>query len=321
MKMSRDELPLRVGISMCLLGEKVRYDAGHKKDPFITGILGSYFEWIPVCPELDVGMGVPREPVRLTGPPDDPRMIGTKSGTDWTSKMREYAARKVRSLAKAGLSGYIFKSGSPSCGMERVRVYAKNGVPAKKGRGLFAEAVLRELAVLPVEEEGRLQDSGLRENFIERVFAYHRLRQLLQTPLTLRALVEFHSAHKYLLLAHSPLHYRQLGQVVARAKQLSRAVLEEEYTRRFMEALRVKSTVGKNVNVLHHILGFLKDQLTTNIRSDILGIIEDYRQGLIPLVVPVTLLEHHVRINDVAYIRNQVYLHPHPKELMLRNHV
>jgi len=319
--MTRDVLPFRVGISMCLLGEKVRYDAGHKKDLFVTEVLGKYFEWVPVCPELDVGMGIPREPVRLIGSPSNPRMVGTESGTDWTSRMRDYAGQKVRSLAKANLSGYIFKSGSPSCGMERVRVYAKNDVPAKNGTGLFAEAVMREFSVLPVEEEGRLQDPGLRENFIERVFAYHRLRQLLQSPLTVKHLVEFHSAHKYLLLAHSPLHYRQLGQIVARAKRYSRSVLEKEYTPLFMEALRVKATVKKNVNVLQHIFGFLKDRLASKSKSDVLAIIEDYRRGLIPLVVPLTLLEHHVRMNDVAYIRNQVYLHPHPKEMMLRNHV
>ena len=319
--MSRDDFPLRVGISMCLLGEKVRYDAGHKKDSFVTGILAKYFEWVPVCPELDVGMGVPREPVRLIGPPGNPRMVGTESGTDWTSRMRDYAAKKARGLAKSDLSGFIFKSGSPSCGMERVRVYAKSGIPAKNGTGLFAEAVLREYSVLPAEEEGRLQDPGLRENFIERVFAYHRLRRLLQNPLTTGRLVEFHSAHKYLLLAHSPLHYRQLGQVVARAKQYSRTALEKEYTDLFMDALRVKTTVRKHVNVLHHIFGFLKDHLTADSKSDILSVIEDYRAGLIPLIVPITLLEHHIRLNDVAYIRNQVYLHPHPKELMLRNHV
>ena len=318
--MTRAAIPLRVGISMCLLGEKVRFDAGHKKDRFITDVLGAYFEWVPVCPELDVGLGVPREPVRLVGSAESPRMIAIESGSDWTLRMQEYSQRKVRWLSKQNLSGFILKSASPSCGMERVKVYGTKGVPAKNGRGLFASSVMNSLTHLPVEEEGRLQDPGIRDNFIERVFAFHRLRHL-QSFFSRKELVAFHTAHKFLLLSHSPSHYRQLGKLVAHSKIYSRSTLCENYAALFMETLRIRTTVKKHVNVLQHIFGFLKNSLSGKSKSDILAVIEDYRRGIIPLIVPVTLLDHHVRTNDIPYIKDQIYLHPHPRELMLRNHV
>jgi len=314
-------LPVRVGISTCLLGEKVRFDAGHKKDRYLTDILGEYFEWIPVCPEVEVGMGVPREAVRLVGTVSQHRMIGTKSEEDWTERMRSYGTERVPALASHRLSGYILKSDSPSCGMERVRIYAASGIPSKTGRGLFASQLMEAYPLLPVEEEGRLNDAGLRENFIVRVFAYHRFLELTGGKWTVGDLVAFHTAHKYLLLAHSPKHYDALGRLVAGAKKVPRSSLQENYGRLFMEALAVKSTTKKNVNVLHHILGFLKDKLSAREKEEILAVIDEYHRELVPLVVPLTLLRHFVKVHEIEYINNQVYLHPHPKELMLRNHV
>jgi len=321
MKDGMNPYPLRVGISSCLLGEKVRFDAGHKKDRYITDVLGEYFEWVPVCPELEVGMGVPRESVRLVGKKDSPQMVGIKSNTDWTEKMLRYSEERTKALAGLHLSGYIFKSDSPSCGMERVRVYPKNGIPIKSGRGLYADFFMKTFPLVPAEEEGRLNDAGLRENFIVRVFAYHRLQNLVLYDFSLGKLVEFHTIHKYLMLAHSPKHYDQLGRIVASAKKGSRSELIHEYSRLFMEGLQTKTTAKKNVNVLHHVFGFLKDHFTGEEKQSILSVIDDYHKELVPLIVPITLLKHYVTKYRIDYISKQIYLNPHPKELMLRNHV
>ncbi|MEW6743631.1 MAG: DUF523 and DUF1722 domain-containing protein [Planctomycetota bacterium] len=315
------EGPILVGISSCLLGAKVRYDGGHKRDNYITDILGQHFTFISVCPELEVGMGVPREPVRLVGRAEAPRMLGHKTGADWTDSMNRYAARRVRQSDLAPICGYILKKDSPSCGMERVKVYNEEGMPSKLGRGLFAQALMEHFPLLPIEEEGRLNDARLRENFIVRVFAFHRLRRLFSERFSLGRLVRFHTANKYLLLAHSPDHYKRLGQLVARAKREPPTVLRETYSRLFMEALAVRTTPRKNANVLLHILGFLKEHLGTLEKQDILAVIEDYRRGLLPLAVPLTLLKHYVNKHEVAFIQDQIYLNPHPKELMLRHHV
>ena len=314
-------LPIRLGISTCLLGEKVRFDAGHKKDRYLTDVLGAYFEWVPVCPELEVGMGVPREPVRLVGTVESPRMVGVKSEKDWTGEMVRYSQGRAASLEDLALSGYIVKSDSPSCGMERVKVFAKTGIPAKSGRGIYTTALMERYPLLPVEEEGRLNDPGLRENFIVRVFSYHRLLGLVSRRFSIGDLVRFHAAHKYLLLAHSPKHYDLLGRVVANAKKTPYAALKESYSRHFMEGLAVHATAKKNTNVLQHILGFLKDHLEGGEKQDVLDAIEDFRKELVPIVVPLTLLRHYVKKHKVSYIADQIYLQPHPKELMLRNHV
>jgi uncharacterized protein YbgA (DUF1722 family)/uncharacterized protein YbbK (DUF523 family) len=313
--------PIRVGISACLLGQKVRFDAGHKRDRYITDVLAPFFQFVPVCPELEIGMGVPREAVRLEGPSDDPRMVGTRSGEDWTRRMNDYSERRVRQDDLQKLRGYILKKDSPSCGMERVKVYSSSGIPTRSGRGLYAAYLMEQYPLLPVEEEGRLTDARIRENFIERVFAYHTLRRLFDSRFSRRAMVRFHTVNKYLLLSHSPAHYRRLGSLVAAIKDYSPAEFRDEYGKLYMDALAVKSTARKNVNVLQHILGFLKRDLPPDDKTYILGIIEDYRQGLIPLVVPMTLIKNFIRKFRVSYIADQTYLNPHPKELMLRNHV
>ncbi len=312
---------IRIGVSTCLLGEHVRYDGGHKHDRFLTDVFGPYVEWVSVCPELEAGMGVPREAVRLVGPSSAPNMVGVDSGEDWTERMLAYSDRRVAQLGKMNLSGYVLKSRSPSCGMERVKVYSRKGMAEKDGTGLFAAVLIKGHPLLPVEEEGRLNDPHLRDNFIVRVFAYHRLSTLMDGKFSLGKLVEFHTAEKYLLLAHSPKHYRELGPLVAGAKKMQVAELKERYTTLYMECLKVMSTVKKNVNVLQHIVGFLPEAVPAGERKEILRVVEDYRLGFVPLVVPVTLLRHYVRAHSIDYIRNQVYLDPHPKELMLRNHV
>jgi uncharacterized protein YbgA (DUF1722 family)/uncharacterized protein YbbK (DUF523 family) len=312
---------IRVGISACLLGQEVRFDGGHKRDRYLTDTLGRFFEWVPVCPEVEMGLGTPRETLRLVGEAEAPRLIFAKTGGDQTDGMQTWARPKLEVLARADLSGYILKSDSPSCGMERVRVYRSTGVPTRDGVGIFARALMQRFPLLPVEEEGRLHDLPLRENFVERVFCYRRWRDLADGGLTRGKLVAFHAAHKLLLLAHSPRHYQELGRLVAAAKQYAIKELEARYGELFMAGLKVKATAKKHTNVLQHILGYLKKALEARDKAELLSVIGDYHQGLVPLVVPVTLLKHHLARTAVPYIQDQVYLTPHPKELMLRNHV
>ena len=311
----------RIGISSCLLGIKVRHDGGHKHDVLITQTLGRHVEWVPVCPEFEVGMGVPREAVRLVGSPANPKMIADKSGKDWTLEMQSYANKRVRKLKDMDLSGYILKKNSPSCGKERVRIYGPKGVSYRQGRGLFAQALMTKLPLLPVEEEGRLYDPGLRENFIERVFGYHRWQTLVSDGRSIKRLVDFYSQEKLLLFAHSEAHMRRLGRIVAQAKKMSFGAAMEEYGRLFMEALGHRATTRKNTNVLQHMLGYFSKQLSSDERNALLGVIGDYKRSLVPLVVPLTLIRHYADKYDIAYLRGQSYLQPHPKELMLRNHV
>jgi uncharacterized protein YbgA (DUF1722 family) len=265
-------------------------------------------------------MGIPREPVHLEGDPDAPRMVGNKSEADWTDRMNRWSRRKLKELVPMGLSGYVLKRASPSCGMERVPVKGKGGMKRKVGVGLFAAELMRRLPLLPVEEEGRLNDPGLRENFIVRVFAYHRVQRLFDGRFKRGDVVTFHSRQKYLLMAHSPQHYKSLGQLVAQVKDYTPAEFRDLYVRGFMEALQRRSTVRKNVNVLQHLLGYLKKTIGEREKADIMRVIENYRQGLVPLVVPLTLLNHHLQVQEVDYLLEQAYLQPAPEELALRNH-
>jgi uncharacterized protein YbgA (DUF1722 family)/uncharacterized protein YbbK (DUF523 family) len=322
--------PIRIGISACLLGEEVRFDGGHKRDRFLTDVLGPHVTWVPVCPEVEMGLGTPRETLRLVrARPAEAaerlvrtRMLTTRTGIDHTAGMASWAKRRLDALAGEDLSGYVLKKDSPSCGMERVKVYdERGGAPARSGRGIFAEALLARLPLLPVEEEGRLGDARLRENFIERVFAFRRLKDLFAGRWTVGALVAFHTAHKMTLLAHSTTAYQALGRLVARAREVPRAALRRDYETGFMQALAALATTRRHTNVLMHMAGHLKTRIDAGSRQELADCILQYRAGLVPLVVPITLLRHHVRAQDVAYLRGQVYLDPHPRELMLRNHV
>jgi uncharacterized protein YbgA (DUF1722 family)/uncharacterized protein YbbK (DUF523 family) len=313
---------LRLGVSACLLGEKVRFDGQHKRSGFLVDVLGQFVEWVPVCPELEVGMGVPREPVRLVGSAASPRLVAERSGADHTEAMLRYAAARVRELEALDLAGYVTKKDSPSCGLERVRVHTgRGGPPRRDGTGLFARALVERLPLLPVEEEGRLEDPSLRESFIERIFAYARWQAAVAGGLRRGDLVAFHTAHKLALMAHSPAAYRRLGALVGEvAKRPLRATVED-YGLGFMEALRVPATRGRHANVLQHMAGYLRDLLPPGDRAELAEVIADYGRGLVPLVVPLTLLRHHVRREGIAYLAGQTYLDPDPKELMLRNRV
>ena len=314
--------PLRVGISSCLLGEEVRFNGGHKRDRFLTDLLGSYVEWFPVCPEVEIGMGVPRESIRLAERDGLVRLVAPKSGTDYTEQMSSWAEEKLAEIASWKLHGYVLKKGSPSCGAFRVRVYAENGMPSHGGRGLFAHRLMKRFPLLPVEEEGRLNDLPLRENFIERLFVHERWRRLLAEDPTPRGLVRFHTEHKLAVLAHSPAHYRRLGRLVADAGTRDWGELSDEYAALLAEALQQRASRGRHANALEHVIGFLKHHVDGTDRAELVELIGDYRVGTVPLIVPITLINHHLRRHKLPdWIYRQTYLRPYPKELMLRNHV
>jgi len=313
---------LRLGISRCLLGENVRYDGGHKRDRFLVDELGQYVEWVPVCPEVESGLPIPRESMRLVGDPDNPRLIAPKSGTDHTERMLSWANQRVQELESEGLHGFVFKKDSPSSGLYRVRVYDEHGMARRTGTGLFARQVACHFPNLPLEEEGRLHDARLRENFIDRIFAYYRWAEMLQTEPTPGGLVQFHTAHKLTLMAHSPQHYTELGRLVAHAGKREWDELTAEYAALLMEGLALLGTPGKHANVLQHLMGYLKNDLSSEDKQELLSLIEEYRQEMLPLIVPLTLLKHHLNRHPVPeWVHQQVYLNPYPKELMLRNHV
>jgi len=315
---------VRIGVSSCLLGEEVRHDGGHKRDPFLVQTLGPMIEWVPVCPEVEVGLGTPREAIRLVRDPkelDGVRLVTGKTGIDLTKRMRQYSRQRVRALAKENLSGYILKKDSPSCGMERVKVWPAKGASERNGRGLFAAELCRQFPNMPIEEEGRLHDPRLRENFIDRVFIYRRLRRLFSGRWSVGDVVAFHTAHKLVLMAHSTQGYRELGRLVAEAKSVPRAELARRYEDELMTALSKPATRARHTNTLQHAVGHFKRALDPESRKELGLVIEDYRLGLIPLIVPLTLIRHHARHLKVDYLLGQRYLNPELKELMLRNHV
>ncbi|MBR9979412.1 MAG: DUF523 and DUF1722 domain-containing protein [Desulfatitalea sp.] len=312
---------IKIGISSCLLGNPVRYDGGHKLDRFIKDTLGQYMQFVPVCPEVECGLPVPRESMRLVGDAAAPRLLTSRSGLDHTERMQNWVQGRLAQLAEEGLCGFIFKKDSPSSGMWRVKVYNADGMPAKSGSGLFARAFHERFPRIPVEEEGRLHDPKLRENFIENIFALRRWRASLAEGRQLGRLVAFHTREKLLMMAHSPNHYRDLGKLVAGGKGRPLDALYDDYERLFVEALALKTTPAKNVNVLQHLLGYFKKDLDAAEKQEMLEIIGQYRQGHLPMIVPITLINHYVRKYDQAYLAGQTYLNPHPVALQLRNHV
>ena len=315
--------PLRLGVSSCLLGQEVRYDGGHKRNRFLTDVLGNYVTWVPVCPEIEIGMGTPRPTIRLERAEGGAvRLVMPKSGDDLTDTMTEYSIDRIARLRKHDLVGYVLKKDSPSCGMERVKIWDSNGVPARNGVGTFAAELLKLEPDLPVEEEGRLNDATLRENFIMRIFAYQRWRDLEKAGPTRRSLMEFHAAHKYVLMSRNQAGMRRLGRLLGEAERnTSVHVVADEYRTGFTQVMRRAPGRKGHTNVLRHMAGYASDGLDPGDRSELSEAIVQYHVGLLPLIVPVTLIRHHVRKLEVKALQNQVYLWPHPHELMLLNHV
>lgn len=322
MKWHDTAMPIRVGISACLLGGEVRFDGGHKRDRYLTDVLGENVTWLPVCPEIEVGMGIPRPVIQLRQGEIGERLVERESGEDWTDRMQKYADARTSELSRVGLDGFVLKKDSPSCGMARVRVYARPGaMPSKEGVGHFAQALNRGMADLPIEEEGRLRDAALRERFIEAVFSHNRWRVLVSRGLTRGRLVAFHEAHKMLILAHDQHIYREMGRLVASFGRVPDEEVYPAYQALFVAAFRKPTTISRHVNVLEHLFGHVKQKISSAEKREISAAIEDYREARSPLVVAISLLRFLVAAHDVEYVRGQLYLEPHPRELMLRNHV
>ena len=315
------EEKIKLGISACLLGERVRYDGGHKLDRFLTETLGRFVEYVPVCPEVECGLPVPRESMRLVGDPRNPRLVTARTNEDFTERMQSWGSGKLAELEAENLSGFIFKSKSPSSGMERIKVYNEKGAPSPRGVGIWARMFMERFPLLPVEEEGRLHDPELRENFIERIFVLKRWREIIRAGKTLGGLVTFHTRHKLLIMSHSVELYRRLYKLVAEGKKYDPESLFTEYFDLLSKALVLKTTVKKNVNVLQHLQGYFKKHLSANEKQELLEIIGSYAAGRLPLIVPVTLINHFVRRYGQPYLREQYYLNSHPLELKLRTHV
>jgi len=314
------EAKIRIGVSACLLGQPVRFDGSHKHDRYLTDTLGEYLDFVPVCPEVESGFSIPRETLRLVGDPEAPRLVTSRTNVDHTDRMIGWAEKRVRELETESLCGFIFKSDSPSSGLMRVKVYNPKGMAEKKGVGLFARAFTRHFPLLPVEEEGRLNDPVLRETFIEQIFTLKRWRETLSLGQNLKNLIDFHARHKLLMLSHSPANARRMGKLVADGKQMPIQAVYAQYESLLVETLRMKSTIKKNLNVLEHILGYFKNQLSSDEKQEMLEIFVRYRNASVPLIVPVTLLNHYVRKTGEPYLKQQVYLNPHPIALKLRNH-
>jgi uncharacterized protein YbbK (DUF523 family)/uncharacterized protein YbgA (DUF1722 family) len=327
----------RLGVSACLLGRKVRWDGQHRRDPFLVDVLGPFVEWVPVCPEQELGLGVPREPIRLVGSPAAPRLLAERSGKDHTEAMRRLAEGRVRELAALDLSGYVTKQDSPSCGLLGVRVHgARGGPPRRAGVGAFAAVLLARLPMLPVEEEGRLQDPAIREGFVERIFAYARWKAAVGKGMRRGDLLAFHAAHELALRAHSPAAWRTLTAAVDGLARGPTARAVEAYGRGFMEALRIPATRGRHASVLERMLRSVRDVLPAPDRIELAGVVADYARGRAPLVVALTLFRHHARRHAagprtssaprsgagegvLAWLAGQTYLDPDPRELLLRN--
>ena len=311
---------IRIGVSLCLLGEPVRYDGQHKRDPFIIDTLGRYFEYVGVCPEVECGLGIPRESMRLVGDPRHPRLVTTRTGIDHTDRMEHWSARRVRELEREDLGGFIFKSRSPSSGMENVKVYNDTGQVGGKAPGLFARQFMEHFPTLPCEDEGRLNDPDLRENFVERVFTLWRFRQAVRASPTLRTLMAFHTQNKFLIQSHHEALMREMGRDLAGLTARTAAAYIPQYEAKLMRALKTLATVRKHTNILQHMAGFLRKTVDEADRKELAGIIEDYHRELVPLIVPVTMMRHYVVKHGIGYLADQYYLNPHPIELKLRNH-
>jgi uncharacterized protein YbgA (DUF1722 family)/uncharacterized protein YbbK (DUF523 family) len=311
-----------LGISSCLLGEQVRWDGGHKLDQWLADQLGRFVRYYPVCPEVGCGFGVPREPLCLVGDPQAPRFVTSRTKQDHTKRMLHWARRRVRELEGEDLCGFIFKGRSPSCGIERVRVYGvKNkGAALPTGQGVFARVFVEHYPPVPVEDDGRLHNPQLRANFFERVFVMKQWRDSLRQHRRSRGdLVRFHTEHKLLILSHSPRHHRIMGDLVARAKAMPTATLYDEYQQLLMVALRLKATPSKHSNVLQHIMGYFKKQLSRDERQELQEVIDCYRRDQVPLIVPISRINHYIRLFDIAYLRQQRYLHPQTLQLQMRD--
>lgn len=313
---------IRLGVSSCLLGMQVRWNGAHSRESYLEQIISKYVSWTSICPEVEIGMGVPREPIRLVGKSDSEiRLVGTKSENDYTDLMQTWAQKQAKELINVGLDGYIFKKDSPSCGISRVKVYRDQSLPIRDGIGLYARNIIDVLPSLPVEDEGRLKNPKIREHFFQRVFAYHRWQVFRYSNPKLKDLINFHGEHKLTLMAHNPKGQKELGRFVAQMGTNNEDAFDS-YGIQFMKALESRATPGRHVNVLTHLMGFIKKSLSQDDRNEFLHLLNQYKHGLIPLIVPHTMIKHYLRKHDVSdWVVNQTYLNPYPEEFCLQNEI
>ncbi len=321
MNTDSEDCPIRIGVSSCLLGEQVRHDGGHKRDPFLADVLAPYVEWVPVCPEMELGLGVPRETIQLRRWEHEIQLVTSESRKDLTEPMRAWASRKVKELSKERLSGFVLKSKSPSCGLKGVAVHDHVNRPARNGQGIFAQALTAQLRNLPVEEESSLDHPDRRENFIARAFAHRRLQSLFGRRWRIREAIDFHHDHKLLLTAHSTRGRRGLDRLVARIRELTRKDFRESYEALFMRTMGVQTTKAKHANVLRHVIGQLRRHLDQGSRSRLVELVDEYRHGVTPLALPLAAIHEYSELYAVEPLKSQVYLKPHRLELLLRRRV
>ncbi|WP_028022562.1 YbgA family protein [Enterovibrio calviensis] len=316
-------MKIKLGVSACVIGDKVRFDSGHKRNHFICEELSPYLEFVPVCPEVGIGMSVPRPTIRLLDRGDEigVRLVETKNpDADYTDKMTAFSRKKVDHLASMDLCGYVVCAKSPTCGMERVKVYQENGYVAaeKNGVGLYTQQLIARMPWLPIEEDGRLHDPVLRENFVFRIFALRDFYDCMADGVTRRAIVEFHSRYKLVLMAHCPMEYKSLGKFVAKIAEYDLDEFYVEYRTRFMQAIANRASRKNNTNVLMHLQGYFKRDLDKTEKEELAELIHSYRKGIMPLLVPLTLINHHLQQHPDDYLRQQSYLNPYPETLRLR---
>jgi len=312
---------IRIGVSACVLGEKVRFDGSHARDPYITDTLAKYVEFVPLCPDMACGMGMDREKVRQVDCGDEIKLIGVDSAEDWTDRMIDFSKRVLPGLEEEGLCGFVLKSRSPSCALVQAKIYSTKGKPPRRGAGFFAQKLMEHYPLLPIEASDRLQNPILRENFIRRVFVLKRWRDLVDKGMQIGQLVDFHTRHKMLIRAHDLSGYRQLGKLLGESSVFNNEEIFDAYAALLFRALTLKTTPKKNSDVLMHVMGFFKNDLDSADKHEIQSMIHAYKSGKIPLIMPVTILNHHARKFDKPYLTQQFFLNPHPSELKLLNHV
>jgi len=312
---------INIGISACLVGQKVRYNGDGLRPHLINDLFAGYFNYIPFCPEVGIGMDVPHETIRLEKKDNEIRLRSSSGENDYTDKMLDYSATKTEALSHLQISGFILKKDSPTCGLERVKIYGNGGVPDKSGVGMFASALRAKFPLFPMEEEGRLNDIRLRERFIEHVFAFRRLQDFLEDSPNLGKLMAFHTGHKMQLMAHNPEKYRRLGHAVANAKKEDLSSFLAEYSTTFLEIMATAVSHKKQTDVLYHMFGFFKKIISSSEKQEFMRLVEQYKKQMIPMIVPITMLRHYLQKYPQPWLQAQVFFDPYPEEMLLRSYL
>ncbi|MGI1679241.1 MAG: DUF523 and DUF1722 domain-containing protein [Cellvibrionaceae bacterium] len=310
-----------IGVGSCLVAHPVRFNGGYKRKHMYIDRLKKHADLVPICPEMGIGLGVPRETIRLVDIDGELRARDSDTQTkDYTDKLKNYADEQLQRFPNLG--GYILVKGSPSCGYERVTKYNEqgNGI-GSDAAGIYAQRLMDQNPLLPVEEDGRLYDHALRESFVSRIYLYHDWQQLIASGLTFKKLSDFYSRNKYLVMAHSVPAYKEIGPLLANGKKHPLNELADKIILLMTNALKKVATRRSHTNVLHHLQGYLKNNLSQEEKKSLRSLIDQYREGIVPLIVPMTLLRHHFNHSPDEYIRNQVFMQPYPEDLALRSHL